>query len=155
MEYNLINIIAAVSLNNCIGINNTIPWKIKEDMMLFKNLTTNNVVIMGRNTFESIGKELPNRKNIVITSKKIENIDCFSSLKESIEFYKNNYKDKEIFLIGGSRIYLEGMNYADKLYITLVNKVINGDAYFPFINSKFKCIKETQLSEEAILFEYI
>jgi|688.fasta_scaffold415025_2 dihydrofolate reductase len=145
----MINIIAAVSKNNVIGINNSIPWKIKEDMQMFKKLTTNNTIIMGRKTFESIGKPLPNRNNIVITSKKIDNITTFNSLKEAIENTSG-----EIFLIGGSKIYEEGMNYADKLYITLVNKSINGDTYFPFIDPRFICKNKSILSEDSVLLEY-
>lgn len=146
----MINIIAAVSRNNVIGINNSIPWKIKEDMQMFKKLTTNNTIIMGRKTFESIGKPLPNRKNIIISSNKINDVITYSSLREAI----NNCKNEEIFLIGGSKIYEEGMNYADKLYITLVNKSINGDTYFPFIDPRFICKNKTILSEESILLEY-
>lgn len=145
----MISIIAAVSLNNCIGVNNSIPWKIKEDMQLFKKLTTNNTIIMGRKTFESIGKPLPNRKNIVITSSKIDGIETYNSLKESL-----NNKDN-IFLIGGSKIYLEGMKYANKMYITLVNKVVEGDTFFPFIDTEWKCINKNKLTDEAILLEYI
>jgi len=146
----MINIIAAVSRNNVIGINNTIPWKIKEDMKMFKTLTTNNTIIMGRKTFESIGKPLPNRKNIVITSSKINDVITYSSLKEAL----NNCLNEEIFLIGGSKIYEEGMNYADKLYITLVNKSIDGDTYFPFIDPRFICKNKQILSEESVFLEY-
>lgn len=146
----MINIIAAVSRNNVIGVNNTIPWKIKEDMQMFKKLTTNNTIIMGRKTFESIGKPLPNRKNIVISSNKINDVITYPSLKEALD----NCKNEKVFLIGGSRIYEEGMNYVDKLYITLVNKSINGDTYFPFIDPRFVCKNKTILSEESVLLEY-
>lgn len=143
----LINIIAAVSLNNCIGINNTIPWKIKEDMQFFKRMTTNNVVIMGRKTYESIGKPLPNRENIVITSSRIDGVVTFTNLKDAIE----SNKSKNIFLIGGSKIYEEGLQYADKMYITLVNKIIDGDCFFDYKKDKFILVKEEKLSDDATL----
>lgn len=146
----MINIIAAVSLNNCIGIDGKIPWNIKEDMKFFKTITTGKTVIMGSKTYQSIGKPLPNRNNIVISSKNIEEITTFNNLNDAIKSTND-----EIFLIGGSRIYLEGMKCADKLYITLVNKEVNGDTFFPFINPLFKVNEKRFLSEEATLIEYI
>lgn len=130
----MINIIVAVSNNGVIGNGNKLPWKISWDLNKFKSLTTSNVVIMGRKTFESIGsKPLPNRRNIVLSKKMIDtsipDIEIFSSLNDAI----TNCKDekKEIFICGGESVYREALLISDRIYMTRVLVDIKGDAFFP------------------------
>lgn len=130
----MINLIVAADPDMNIGKNNGLPWKIKEDLKLFKELTTNNIVIMGRNTYESIGKPLPNRINIVITSKKInDNLYTFQSVEEAIKYCKKIDLNKKIFIIGGKKIYqycLEN-NIVDQIFISKIKKRYEGDVKFP------------------------
>ena len=152
----MINIIAAVSENNVIGINGKIPWKIPEDMENFRKLTTSQVVIMGRKTFESIGRPLADRINIVVSKnqKKDHGIFVADSLEKALEFGKT-FQEREIFLCGGERIYAEGMNYADTLYITKVKGNYQGDAFFPEINSRIFSVENVKkIAENADLYIY-
>lgn len=150
-----INIIAAIDENNLIGVNNQIPWYSSDDLKHFRKKTINNIVIMGRNTFESINKELPNRINCVITSKKIHNIQTFTNLKEALIFYKSF--NKKIFIIGGSKLYEEALNLPciKYLYLTNIKSNIkvdenNNNVYFPNYNkNNFKLIKS-----KDIFFKY-
>lgn len=132
----MISLIVAISSNNIIGNNNEIPWKSKKDLKYFKNITEGGIVIMGRKTFESLNnKPLKNRKNIIITSNnefKDENIEYFSSIERALDSLKNTNKD--IFFIGGSRIYEDCIKYCDKLYITEICKFVSGNVTFPQIN---------------------
>lgn len=136
----MINIIVAIAENNAIGKNNQLLFKVKKDLQHFKQLTTNNVVIMGRKTYESIGKPLPNRINIVLSRQK-ENIDVlvFKDLNDAIEHAKKEYPEKEIFIIGGGQVYLQALlnGIVDRLYITKFKKIISdADTYFPEIDYK-------------------
>ena len=152
----MINIIAAVSENNVIGINGKIPWKIPEDMENFRKLTTSQVVIMGRKTFESIGRPLADRINIVVSKnqKKDHGIFVADSLEKALEFGKT-FQEREIFLCGGERIYTEGMNYADTLYITKVKGNYQGDAFFPEINSRIFSVENVKkIAENSELYIY-
>ena len=132
MQFKLnFTLIAAVSLNKVIGSNGSIPWHIPEDLKYFQSNTLYSTVIMGRNTYESIGKPLPNRKNIVITSSKnkFQGIEICSNIKDLIESLKNS--EDEIFIIGGEKIYSEFMPLANKMLITEVKIEIEGDSFFP------------------------
>ncbi|MFA7688010.1 MAG: dihydrofolate reductase [Moheibacter sp.] len=133
---NAITIIAAKSDNNIIGNENQLIWHISNDLKRFKQLTSGHVVIMGRKTFESIGKPLPNRTNIVITRNKdwnSEGILTVNSLEEALAQAKNT--GSEIFIIGGGNIYEQSLHLADVLEITEVHQAFTGDAFFPEINS--------------------
>lgn len=154
----MIGIIAAVSMNGIIGVkdsngNGKLPFYYKEDLKNFKNKTLNSVVIMGRKTYESIGKPLSNRDNFIITSSPINNLICFSSIKEALE----NTKDKNVWFIGGSLIYQEAMNYADEIHLTLTPDFIydKNSNSFPFINPLLFEIKSiSNLSENLKLAIY-
>jgi dihydrofolate reductase len=125
--------IVAVGLNGIIGnsATNNIPWDIKEDMRHFRNMTSGKTVVMGTNTYNSIGKPLPKRKNILITSKPapyslIDGLHCCASLPEAID------TNEDVILIGGQGIYKEGMDLGpDTLYVTIVNTIPRGDISFP------------------------
>ena len=142
----MINIIAAVSKNGVIGSNGKIPWNIPEDMKFFKKMTTGNVVIMGRKTFESIGKALPERFNIVVSSSKesFQGAVSSKSFKQAVTLAKTYAKENncEIFIIGGETIYRQGLEYADRLYITRVDGNFDGDACFPHFENLKEHIKD-------------
>ena len=131
-----IKLIAATDLHYGIGKNGSLLFKIPEDMRLFKQLTTGNIVLMGRKTFDSIGcKSLPDRINIVIFSKKdFENvgITTFDNMETAVEYSKREFPDKDLYIIGGGQIYEQGIKYADEIILTKYNKVYEDvDTYFP------------------------
>lgn len=134
----MISLIAAISRNHQIGANNQLPWDIKEDLQHFKRITNGSTIIMGRKTFESIGKPLPNRKNIVLTRDMTFNADgvtVLHSIDDILSVYSKS--DSEVFIIGGGEIYTLFLPYAEKLYITLVDIEINGDTNFPIYHNDF------------------
>lgn len=127
-------IIVAVSDNNIIGKNGTLPWHLKTDLQRFKKLTENHTIIMGRKCFNSIGKPLPNRTNIVISSNPdLEIPGCV--VKPSLQFavdYANSRNDNTPFIIGGGTVYKQAINLVNYIYLTRVHTVIeNGDTFFP------------------------
>ncbi len=129
-----INIIEAVAENGAIGCHNKLLWHISEDLKRFKRLTTGNPIIMGRKTFESIGRALPNRQNVVISRNenlKIEGVDVVGSLEAAYELLKNS---EEVFVIGGGEIYRQAMDRADRLFLTKVYQSPEGDTFFPEIS---------------------
>lgn len=132
----MITIIAAIGLNNELGKNNDLIWHLSADLKRFKKVTTGHTIVMGRKTFESIGKPLPNRKTVIITRDRSYNVEgCFTvnSLEEAIQNHKDN---NEFFIIGGAQIYSETIQkgYADKLDLTLVKETFDADVFFPEIN---------------------
>ena len=142
----MISIIAAVSNNGVIGVDNKLPWDLPEDLKRFKELTTGNVVIMGRKTYESIGKPLPNRINIVITRNKdffVPGVLTANSLNSALLKAGGN---KDIFIIGGGEIYEQSMGFADKLYITEVDMEVEGDTKFPTISDQWSVTEEDKFN---------
>jgi dihydrofolate reductase len=135
----IVSIIVAVAENNVIGLKNQLIWHISEDLKRFKALTTGHCVVMGRKTFESIGKPLPNRTNIVVSRNReliIEGCIVVSSLDEAIAVCE---KDEEIFIIGGGELYRQALPMASKLYLTIVHKNFEGDTFFPEIDFNQWC----------------
>lgn len=130
----MISLIAAIGKNNELGKGNTLLFNLPADMKHFRETTSGHTVIMGRKTFESIGKPLPNRRNIIITrdtNYKKEGVEVMHSLEEAINMSKN---DGEVFIIGGAEIYKQSIEIADKLYITHVDGGDkDADAFFPEI----------------------
>lgn len=126
----MIALIAAVAENGVIGNRGAIPWHIGEDLALFKKLTTGHTVIMGRKTFESLRKPLPNRRNIVVSGSlpPEEGCEVCRNLEEAL---KAAQRDDEVFLIGGESIYREGLKFADTLYLSMVPGSYDGDTRFP------------------------
>lgn len=125
--------IAAMAKNRTIGNNNGIPWHLKEDFEFFKQTTTGHPIIMGKNTFNSLKKPLPNRENIVLTRFPIDGLTCFSSMQEALNYCKNKNHNKA-FLIGGASVYEEGLKHADTILLTQIDKNYEGDTSFPKIN---------------------
>jgi dihydrofolate reductase len=129
-----ISIIVAIANNMAIGKDNDLIWHISEDLKRFKSITSGNTIIMGRKTYESIGRPLPKRRNIVISRNKdlcIEGVEIVNSLDEALILSET---DGEVFIIGGGAIYKEAMPLANKLYLTKVNITPEADVYFPEIN---------------------
>lgn len=133
----MITIIVAKSENNVIGNDNQLIWHLPADLKHFKMLTSGHPIIMGRRTYDSIGKPLPNRTNIVITRNEewsSEGTTRADSLQEAIEMAKEI--DSEIFIIGGGTVYEQAMDWADVLEITEVHRSFEGDTFFPEIDTK-------------------
>lgn len=135
----MISIIAAIGKNNELGKNNKLLWSLPADMAHFKKLTTGHTIIMGQKTFESIGKPLPNRKNIVLSldkNSKPNGVEITNSIEKAIKMSRTalDTKNKEVFVIGGGQIYKLFMNIANKLYITHINASFpDADTFFPEI----------------------
>lgn len=126
----MISIIAAVASNGVIGDKNSLLWHIREDLQHFKALTTGHPVVMGRKTYESLGRPLPDRRNIVITRQKMElkGCDVVHSLSSALTLFG---PDEEVFIIGGAQIYAEALPIADRFYLTRVEHPYEGDTRFP------------------------
>lgn len=151
---NNINLIVARSSNNVIGNDNKLLWNFKLDMQHFIELTRNNSVIMGRKTYESIGKPLKNRKNIVLTnSKQIKDVVCVNNIEDAIK----EANVGEIFIIGGSNVYEQFLNknLINKIYITEIHDEYEGDSYFTFNEANFEKIKMTSVEENKTCYDFV
>lgn len=127
--------------NRVIGKENDIPWRIPGEQKRFRSLTTGKTVIMGRKTFESIGKPLPNRRNLVITRDRTyvaEGCEIVGSLQEALALTKD---EAEVFIGGGETIYREALPIADRIYLTTIHSKIDGDTFFPEIGDEFQPVE--------------
>ena len=153
-----IKLICAISKNNVIGNENKLPWNLSEDLKRFKKLTSNNLIVMGRKTFDSIGRPLPNRKNIVLSNNldlEIDGVEVFNSPDEVISLYKEIPEKKDMYIIGGTFVYKLFLEYCDYLYITYVDKNFEGDAFFPKIDCKaWSLIREEEKYDENERLKY-
>ena len=130
-----LTLIVATERNNGIGINNTLPWRLPEDLAFFKRTTTGHPILMGRKTFESIGRPLPNRRNIVISRNPDwhhEGVDTAGSLQQAADLAG----DGEVFVIGGAQIYADTLPLASRLIVTEIDADFACDAFFPAIDLK-------------------
>lgn len=128
----MIGLIVAYSKNRVIGNKGQIPWKIKGEQKRFRELTTGNIVVMGRRSYEEIGFPLPNRTTIVVSNtKNFDQENCYTvgSLEEAINLGKT--MNKNIYISGGAGLYAESIDLVEKMYITEIDAVIEGDTYFP------------------------
>jgi len=149
----MISIIVAIGINNLIGKGNDLPWHYPEDLNYFKGKTLNKTVLMGEQTFYSIfsriNKPLPNRNNVVATLDKNFKYPGVLVINDLISFLKEK-RDEEIFIIGGLQIYKLALPYADRLYITHINKEYEGDVFFPEIDySKYKLLSKEEKGDLA------
>jgi dihydrofolate reductase len=154
---NNLSIIVAVAENGVIGHQNTLPWHLPEDLKNFRALTTGHHIIMGRKTYESLGRLLPGRTSVIVTRNHMYKIDgalVARSLEEAINLCQH---DTEVFLIGGAELYLAGLNLANKLYITEIGLSPEGDAFFPEVNAKIwsEISREEHTSEQGLAFSYV
>jgi dihydrofolate reductase len=154
----MITVIAAIAKNNALGKDNDLIWYLPADLKRFKKVTTGHYILMGRNTFESIGKPLPNRTTIIITrNKNYSKEGCLiaGSIEEAIELAK---EEAQLFIIGGAQIYKEIMakDLADQLDITLVHSEFDADVYFPEIDAKVwkEAVREDFKADEKNDYDY-
>ena len=128
-------IIAAVARNGVIGVEGGLPWRIPEDMARFKELTMGDVLIMGRATFESIGRPLPGRTNVVLTRREgwePEGVTVASSLDEALAL--EDARDRDVYIAGGAEVYRAALSFADRMELTEVDDEPEGDTYFPSVD---------------------
>ena len=149
--------IVAIANNRVIGINNTLPWHLPEDLKRFKALTMGHHIIMGRKTYESLGRLLPGRTTVIVTRNpdyKVEGALVANSLEAAIALCKD---DDEAFLIGGAELYQDGLKLSSKLYITEIDLTVKGDAYFPEYSLKEwqETAREAHVSEQGLSFSYV
>lgn len=143
----MLSMIVAIADNNVIGKDNKLLWRLPEDLKRFKQITTGKTIIMGRKTFESLGRVLPNRKHVVLTKSKEnliehEDVEYISDIS-GLEKYINS--EEENFVIGGGVIYNLLLPYTTKLYITKIDYNFEGDTFFPNVDySKWNLVEETQ-----------
>jgi dihydrofolate reductase len=141
----MISMIVAVAENGVIGKNNDLPWHLPDDLKFFKNTTKGHVILMGRKCFESFGKPLPHRTNVIITRNteyKQEGAKVVHSLEDALSVAKEK-QETEVFVCGGEEIYRQSMDKADKLYLTRIHAKVEGDVHFPdFDEDQWELISE-------------
>jgi dihydrofolate reductase len=147
--------IAAMSLNRVIGIGSRIPWRLPEDFKWFKQMTTGQVVVMGRKTFESIGKPLPNRITVVLTrsAQPISGAYIISDLP-ALDANDPRWSGRTLFICGGAEVYRQALPLCSDLYLTLVKRQVEGDVFFPDFESQFVVEKEISDCEEFKILHY-
>jgi len=144
--------IAAMSLNRVIGAGGKIPWHLPEDFQWFKQMTTGHVVIMGRKTFESIGKPLPNRATVVLSRSQfqhpgVQTVQSFEALAPLVA-------GRQVFICGGAQIYQQGLPLCSDLYLTLVKRTVEGDTFFPPFEYRFELVEEIRDTPEFKILHY-
>ncbi len=153
----MISLLVAMDRNQLIGKNNDLPWRLPADLAYFKRVTMGHTIIMGRKTYDSIGRPLPGRENIIVTrdtSYKAEGCKVIHSIEEIVKM--NQQTDQELFVIGGAEIFKEILPHSDRLYITEINKEFEGDTYFPaFEKDKWKVTSREQgIKDEKNPYDY-
>jgi len=151
----LINCLVAVERNQGIGFNGQMPWpRLKDDMQWFRQMTTNQVVIMGSTTYDSLGKPLPNRINVVISRKRKLGDHTFNNCGDALDFCAVEYPDKEIFIIGGSAIYEAYLDIIDRFYITEIDADYECDKFFDltYVKENFTKVKEHAMLNDPIKY---
>jgi dihydrofolate reductase len=141
----MLSFVVAMDQNQLIGKNNQLPWRLPADLAFFKRVTMGSPIIMGRKTYESIGRPLPGRKNIILTRSPdfhVDGCEVIHSMEEIKKLLKSS--DDELFLIGGSELFNQLLHEANKLYITYIDHEFGGDTYFP----KFDLANWRLISEE-------
>lgn len=157
MSKPIISLIAAMAKNRIIGKDNQMPWHLPADLGHFKAVTLGKPIIMGRKTYESIGRPLPGRKNIVISTNKaymLDGCETATSLEEALELVK---EVEEVMIIGGGFLYAQTLSQANKLYLTFIDLVVDGDTLFPdFKTLNIKEIKrEDHQKDEKNPYDYV
>lgn len=152
---NTISLIVAIAQNNAIGKDNQLLWKIRDDLKLFKQTTEGHVVIHGRKSFESVGKPLPNRTNIIITRNtdyKAEGVFIVHSLLEAIDLGNKLEQKGELFILGGAEIYKQSLNLVDRMYISHVETTRkDADTFFPEVDLReWEKIESKQLAKSDV-----
>lgn len=149
--------IAAMAKGRVIGLNNKMPWHLPADLQFFKRVTLGKPIIMGRKTFDSIGRPLPGRKNIVVTRNtdlKIEGVECVQTVEQALACVKGV---EEVMIIGGATIYNQFLENTNRLYITYIDLETQGDTYFPDfekVASWNEVERESHLADEKNVYNY-
>ena len=159
-----ISLIVAMTRSGVIGRKNALPWNLPADLKRFRQLTTNHSIVMGRKTFESIGRALPNRRNIVIsrnaqlkmpTGEALPaGVELVSSLDQALQECRSR-GEIEVFVIGGSQIFADSLALADKLYITWIDQEFEGDVRFPDIELKNFNVVQSVSSKDPFDFSFV
>lgn len=152
-----LSVIAAVASNRTIGLDNTLPWHLPEDLKHFRQLTMGHHIIMGRKTFESLGRLLPGRTTVIVSRQPgyaAEGAIAATSLREAVAACGD---DEEIFVIGGAELYREALTLADRLYLTEVHAEFKGDAFFPEYDREAwrEDSREPHLSADGLAFSFV
>ena len=144
-----------MSLNRVIGLRNSIPWHLPEDFKWFKKMTTGQVVVMGRKTFQSIGKPLPNRTTIVLTRspEAVPGVLAVSSL-DQIDPEAPGIAGREIFICGGAQVYAQALPRCSDLYLTVVQRTVEGDTFFPPFEDEFELVEVVFETPEFKVLHY-
>jgi len=147
--------IAAMSLNRVIGSGNKIPWHLPEDFKWFKKMTTGHILVMGRKTFESIGKPLSGRTTFVLTRSNapIPGVQTIADLTR-IEVVVAAFPNRQVFICGGAQIYQEALPLCSDLYLTLVKRTVEGDAFFPAFEDRFTLAAEVRDGPDFKILHY-
>lgn len=153
----MISLLVAMDKNQLIGKDNDLPWRLPADLAYFKRVTMGHPIIMGRKTYDSIGRPLPGRENIIVTrdtSYEAEGCKVIHSIEEIVKM--NEQTDQELFVIGGAEIFKEILPHSDRLYITEINEEFEGDTYFPaFDKVEWKVISEEKgIKNEKNPYDY-
>lgn len=165
----MISIIAAIGKNRELGKNNALLWHIPGELPRFKKITTGHPIIMGRKTFESIGRILPNRTNVIITRDREgflqmanskwqmdpKQLIVVSSLEQAIEEAKKAEGNDEIFIIGGGQIFEQALPLTDKLYLTLVDQAFDADTFFPDYSMFTKVVEKEDHESEEFKYSFL
>lgn len=143
--------IVAMSLNRAIGKDNKLPWHLPEDLKWFKKLTTGNVIVMGRKTWESIGKPLPNRESIVVSRADVPGIRTVRNLRE----IDPNADGREYFIIGGAHLFAEALPLCSDIFLTLIKRDVEGDVFLPPFEDRFRLAEVIQENPEFSILHYV
>jgi len=154
----MISLIVAHDLNRVIGKDNKMPWHIPNELAYFKEKTMGKAIVMGRNTFESIGRPLPGRLNIVITRNaayKPDGVTVVNSIEDAIELARKHHE--EVMVIGGEQIFKEVLPYTDLMYVTLIKKEFEGDTFFPSYGQEWSIDSESDpiTTEDGLTYQYL
>jgi dihydrofolate reductase len=130
-----VSIIVAIARNHAIGKNNKLLWHLPNDLKHFKDVTTGHTVIMGRKTYDSVGKPLPKRRNIIVTRQaiSIEGCEVVNSVDAALALCKN---EQDVFIVGGAEIYKQSLPLTDRIYLTIIDHDFDGDTFFPELNNE-------------------
>jgi dihydrofolate reductase len=149
----VITLIAAIGRNNELGLNNSLPWSIPEDLKHFKSYTMGKVVVLGRKTYQSIGRQLPGRKFIVITTQHLDNVLCVDDINRALSV---DYCYPEIVVAGGESIYRQTIDLANRLVITHIDSDFSADTYFPNIDlSVWKVQSSTDSYNDKYTYKFV
>lgn len=154
----MISLLFAMDQNRVIGANNDLPWHLPNDLKFFKEKTTGNTIVMGRKTFDSIGRALPNRRNIVLSRNKIDLPNEVELIHDIDTIIKLNEEkpEEEFFVIGGGGLFEQILPYADRMYVTLIEEAFEGDVFFPVVSiDEWKEISRTKgIKDDKNPFDY-